>query len=221
MLDIGFSGLGLGGNASGTLALAVEGGAPPTGRIDMTVRGLTRSGLLLTSAPIDLGVTGILTADRAGFRAVMASGGRTVGRAQALLRPLGSGDGGGDLVQRLRAGPLFALKRTPPTRSGSSAGRIVRPDRSGRDRGRCERYFASPQIRGVLRASGGRLQSAVTGTNLTEVKAPGRFTGSRLQIDRFTAKAGRAGSVSGSGSFDFAAPAGVGIDLTAERATPF
>ncbi len=216
VLDIGYSGLGLGGIASGTLALSVEGKALPTGRVNMTVRGLTRSGLLLTSAPIDLGLAGVLTADRAGFRAVMASGGRTVGRAQALLRPLGAG---GDLVQRLRAAPMIAqLRYSGPADTLWRLTRVELFDLSGpvAIAADASGTLASPQIRGVLRASGGRLQSATTGTNLTGVEAQGRFAGSRLQIDRFTANAGRGGTVSGSGSFDFAGGQGVAIDLDAE-----
>jgi translocation and assembly module TamB len=215
VLDIGYSGLGLGGIASGTLALATEGGAPATGRVNMTIRGLTRSGLLATSAPIDLGLAGILTADRAGFRAVMASGGRTVGRAQALLKPLG----GGDLVERLRGAPLVAqLRYSGPADTLWRLTRVELFDLSGpvAIAADASGTLANPQIRGVLRASGGRLQSATTGTNLTGVEAQGRFAGSRLQIDRFTANAGRGGTVSGSGSFDFAGGQGVAIDLSAE-----
>ncbi|PPJ40501.1 hypothetical protein, partial [Pseudoxanthomonas sp. KAs_5_3] len=86
VLDIGYPGLGLGVSASGKLSYVSRTGAAPTGRIDMKVRGLTRSGLLASSDPIDMGLAGVLTADRAGLRVVAAAGGKTIGRGQALLR---------------------------------------------------------------------------------------------------------------------------------------
>ena len=93
VLDIGYPGLGLGGSATGTLRYRASAPArAPTGAIDMTVRGLTRSGLVLSSRPIDVGIAGVLDADKAGARAVMASGGQTIGRAQVQLTPLASGD---------------------------------------------------------------------------------------------------------------------------------
>ncbi|KQT33378.1 hypothetical protein ASG29_04790 [Sphingomonas sp. Leaf412] len=211
LLDIGYSGLGLGGSVSGKVAFAVEGDAPPTGRIDLTVRGLTRSGLVLTSAPIDIGLAGILTADKAGFRAVMASGGRTVGRAQALLKPLG----GGDLVQRLRAAPMFAqLRYSGPADTLWRLTRVELFDLTGPVAIAADATgtLANPQIRGTVRATGGRIQSATTGTVLTDVQAQGRFAGSRLRIDSFAAAAG-GGRVTGTGSFDFAGAQGVSFDL--------
>ena len=60
ILDIGFPGLGLGGTASGSVHYAATADGAPTGRMDVTVRGLTRSGLVLTSRPIDVGVAAIL-----------------------------------------------------------------------------------------------------------------------------------------------------------------
>ncbi|KAK0358544.1 hypothetical protein LTR94_034990, partial [Friedmanniomyces endolithicus] len=80
--------------------------------------------------------------------------------------------------------------------------------------------LAAPVIRGAVRATGARIESATTGTVLTDVQATGRFGGSRLEIDRFAAKAGRDGRVSGTGQFEFAAANGIGLDLSlqADRA---
>ncbi|WP_420824996.1 translocation/assembly module TamB domain-containing protein [Sphingomonas corticis] len=219
VLDIGYSGLGLGGAASGTVTLALADGAAPTGRANLTVRGITRSGLLSTSAPIDLGIAGVLAADRAGFRAVMASGGRIVGRAQALLKPAG----GGDLVERLRRAPLFAqLRYSGPADTLWRLTRVELFDLTGPVAIAADATgtLAAPQIRGTVRASGGRIQSATTGTLLTQVEAQGSFAGSRLRIDRFTANAGTGGRVTGTGSFDFAGTKGVAftIDTEANRA---
>ncbi|MEJ8630340.1 hypothetical protein P0F65_11810 [Sphingomonas sp. I4] len=78
VLDIGYPGLGLGGSATGTLTIR-QGTGAPTGKVDLTIRGLTRAGLVLNSRPIDMGVAGLLSADRLGVRAVMASGARPSG----------------------------------------------------------------------------------------------------------------------------------------------
>jgi translocation and assembly module TamB len=212
LLDIGFPGLGLGGSASGKVRFAVAPGTAPAGRIDMTVRGLTRSGLVLSSRPVDVGVAGVLTADRLGVRAVAASGGRTIGRAQALLTPLGQGG----FVRRIADAPLIAqLRYAGPADTlwrltGVELFDLSGPVAIGADvRGRLSR----PVIAGTIQANGARIESATTGTTLTNVQAAGRFGGSLLRIDRFAADAGRGGRVSGTGAFDFAAANGIGVDL--------
>ncbi|WP_294196359.1 translocation/assembly module TamB [uncultured Sphingomonas sp.] len=212
VLDIGYSGLGLGGTATGTLELAARTGAAPTGRTNLTIRGLTRSGLLSSSAPIDIGVAGVLDPDKLGVRMVMASGGRTVGRAQALLKPLG----GGDPIERLTRAGLFAqLRYAGPADTLWRLTRIELFDLSGPVALSADvtGTVASPQIRGLMRASGARIQSATTGTVVTNIQTAGRFDGSRLRIERFTGDAGRGGRVSGTGSFDFGAANGVALDL--------
>ncbi|MEP9402820.1 translocation/assembly module TamB domain-containing protein [Sphingomonas silueang] len=218
VLDIGYPGLGLGGTASGTIRYG-QTGETPSGKVDLTVRGLTRSGLVLSSTPIDVGVAAVLDANRAGLRAVMASGGRTIGRAQARLAPLGQGD----LATRLSNAPLFAQLRyggpadTLWRLTGIELFDLSGPVAVGADvTGR----LADPRIRGVVRSTGARIESAITGTVLTGVEAQGRFDGSQLVIDRFAASDGRQGRVTGTGNFEFAAVRGFGIDLSlsADRA---
>ncbi|MDR6788042.1 translocation and assembly module TamB [Sphingomonas sp. BE138] len=212
VLDIGYSGLGLGGTATGTLALDARDGAAPTGRTNLTIRGLTRSGLLSSSAPIDIGLTGVLGPDKLGVRMVMASGGRTVGRAQALLRPLGTGDA----VERLTRAGLFAqLRYSGPADTLWRLTRIELFDLSGPVAISADvtGTVASPQIRGLVRAANARIQSATTGTVVTNIQTAGRFDGSRLRIERFSGDAGRGGRVAGTGTFDFGAANGVALDL--------
>lgn len=174
ILDIGFPRLGLGGTASGRIVYASRAGEAPTGRIDLTLRGLSRAGLVLASRPIDVGLAGVLSADRLGVRAVMASGGRTIGRAQALLKPLGAGD----LASRIAAAPLIAqlryqgpadtLWRLTGVELFDLSGPVaIGADVSGR--------IGAPVIRGVLQANGARIESAATGTVLTNVVASGKF----------------------------------------------
>ncbi|MES2058380.1 MAG: translocation/assembly module TamB domain-containing protein, partial [Pseudomonadota bacterium] len=212
ILDIAFPGLGLGGSASGKLTFSQAEEQSPTGRADMTVRGLTRSGLVLSSQPIDVGIAAVLQPNKAAVRAIMSSGGKTVGRAQAQLAPLGSGD----LTTRLTRAPLFAqLRYNGPADTLWRLANIelfdlTGPVAIGADLGGT---INDPSIRGVLQANGAKLESGVTGTVLTNVQATGRFGGSKLVIDRFNADAGKGGRVSGTGTFDLAAARGFGIDL--------
>ncbi|MEN2789233.1 translocation/assembly module TamB domain-containing protein [Sphingomonas oligophenolica] len=214
VLDIGYPGLGLGGTASGKLSYAHGAGAP-TGRIDMTVRGLTRSGLVLSSQPVDVGVAGILQPGKAAMRAVAASGGKTVGRAQALLTLNGSGD----LATQIRSAALFGQLRydgpadTLWRLTGLEMFDLSGPVAIGADLGG---KVSDPQIRGVVVAKGARLESGITGTVLTNVQATGRFGGSRLVVDKLTADAGKGGTVTATGSFDLAAANGFGIDLSVQ-----
>jgi len=215
ILDIGYAGLGLAGSASGSLVLRSAAGSAPTGRVDMTVRGLSRSGLLLSSRPVDVALAGVLTPDKLGMRAVAASGGRTIGRAQALLRLSASGAlaervASAPVVAQLRyAGPADTLWRLTGVELFDLSGPVrITADIGGR--------IARPEIRGALQATGARIESATSGTVLTGVEATGRFAGSTLAIERFAADAGRGGRVTGTGRFDFAAADGIGMDVSLE-----
>jgi translocation and assembly module TamB len=101
--------LASGGIASGTLSYrSPRGGAPPTGAADLRIRGLTRSGLVLSSKPVDVGVAARLQGGNAALRAIAVSEGRTIGRAQARISPIGTV---GDIGERLSRAPLFAQLR--------------------------------------------------------------------------------------------------------------
>jgi translocation and assembly module TamB len=212
ILDIGYPGLGLSGTASGSFDFVTGDGAAPTGKANVTIRGLSRAGLVLSSRPIDVGLAAILSPDKLGMRAVIATGGTTIGRAQAQLSPLGQGD----LSSRISNARLFAqLRYTGPADTvwrltGVELFDLSGPVAIGAD---VSGTAAHPVIRGVVQASGARIESATTGTVLTNVQASGRFGGSRLAIDRFTADAGKGGRVNGTGQFDFAAAHGLGLDL--------
>jgi translocation and assembly module TamB len=215
VFDVVAPNLGLGGTATGRIQYRAPSGALPSGTADLTVRRLTRSSLVLTSKPIDLGLKAVLNGNQAAMRAVAASEGRIIGRAQARLAPLAAG---GDLASRLSNAPLFAqlrysgpadtLWRLTGIQQFDLSGPVaVAADVGGR--------LSDPAIRGSVRASNARLESRTTGTVLTNVDAAGRFGGSRLVIDRMTATAGQGGSVSGTGAFTFGGR-GVGMDLRVE-----
>lgn len=212
ILDIGYPGLGLGGTASGSFDVATSDGAAPTGKANLTIRGLSRAGLVLSSRPVDVGLAAVLSPDKLGVRAVIATGGKTIGRAQAQLAPLGQGD----LASRITNARLFAqLRYTGPADTlwrltGVELFDLSGPVAIGAD---VTGSVANPVIRGVVQANGARIESATAGTVLTNVQANGRFGGSRLVIDRFAADAGKGGRVTGAGQFDFAAAHGLGLDL--------
>ena len=210
LLDLAYADLGLGGRATGMLAY--RGGAQPTGSASLRVRGLSRSGLFVSSRPLDIGVNAALSPGSAAMRAVVQNEGKTVGRVQARISDLPAG---GAIASRLYRGRLFAQARY-----SGEAGSLWRltgielfdlsgPVELGADIGGT---LTDPVIRGVVRTQGARLESGVSGTVVTGIAAQGRFDGSRLLIGQLSGKAGR-GKVTGSGSFDFSGGRGVAIDL--------
>jgi translocation and assembly module TamB len=200
VLDIAWPGLDLGGRASGSLDYAWKG--TRSGRLDLTVRGLSRSGLVLASEPIDVGVAAILTGDRAGLRAVAVSNGQTIGRAQARFAPLG----GGAVVAELMNAPLFAQLRyqgpadTLWRLSGIEILDLTGPVAIGADFGG---RLSDPVIRGSLRTQKARLESSVTGTVINQLVAEGRFSGPRLVFSRLGGQTPGGGSIDGSGTITF------------------
>ena len=214
LLDLPFPELGLSGLASGQLSYRLPGGgAAPTGKADLRIRGLTRSGLVLSSRPIDVGLAMVLNAQGLAGRAVVASGGAIIGRAQGRVGPL---NGGASLADRLQAAPIFAqLRYTGPADtlwrlSGVESIDLSGPVAVGADIGG---RLSDPVIRGSIRTSGARLESAVTGTVIQGIAAAGRFDGSRLVLDQFRGATPRGGSVSGRATFDLAAANGLGMDI--------
>ena len=213
LLDVFNPKLGLGGYASGKFNFHHIVGTAPTGRIDVAVRGLTRSGLVLSSQPVDLGLAAVLTANGAAARAVVVSNGNIIGRAQAKLAPLAPGD---DILSRLVKAPLFAqLRYAGPADTLWRLIGVETIDLSGplsvaADIGGTPE---NPQISGRLTSDGARIESAVTGTVVDAIKARGSFNGSQLVIDQMSGRAGAGGSVTGRGTFTFGAGKGLGIDL--------
>ena len=200
VLDIISPDLDLSGRASGTLDYAWKG--TRSGRLNLTVRGLSRSGLLLASQPIDLGVAAVLTGDRAGMRATAVSKGETIGRAQARFAPLGNGP----VMAELMNAPLFAQVRYNGTAdtlwrlSGIEVFDLTGPVAIGADiRGR----LADPAVRGSIRTQNVRLESAVTGTVIENLVTDARFQGPRLVFNRLSGQTPGGGTIEGSGTVTF------------------
>jgi translocation and assembly module TamB len=214
VLDIFYPQLGLGGYASGKVSYNLpRGGTLPVGRADLKVRGLTRSGLVLSSQPVDVGLAAVLNGNAAAARAVVSSGGKLIGRAQARIAPLPSE---GDLGERLLAAPLFAqLRYSGPADTlwrltGVETIDLSGPIAVGAD---ISGHLGDPVIRGSVRTEKGRLESAITGTVIENIKAGGRFGGSRLVIDSFAGTTKGGGTVAGRAAFDLAAARGFGMDI--------
>lgn len=210
LLDLAYGDLGLGGRATGTLDY--QGGPQPSGNARLRVRGLSRSGLFVSSRPLDIGVNAALSPGSAAMRAVFQNQGKTVGRVQARVSNLPRA---GTIASRLYKGRLFAQARysgeagTLWRLTGFELFDLSGPLELGADIGGS---LTDPVIRGVLRTQGARLESGVSGTVVTGIGAAGRFNGSRLLIANLSGNAGQ-GKVSGSGSFDFSGGRGVAIDL--------
>ncbi|QNM83475.1 translocation/assembly module TamB domain-containing protein [Sphingomonas sabuli] len=201
VLNIVSPNLDFGGRATGSLEYAWKGGR--SGKLNLTVRGLTRSGLVLASEPIDLGVAAVLTGNKAGIRAVAVSDGKTIGRAQARFAPLG---GGAVMAELLRA-PMFAQLRfqgaadTLWRLSGIEIFDLTGPAAIGADIGGS---LANPVIRGSLRTQNARLESPVTGTVIEGLETQGRFDGSRFVFSRLSGRTPGGGTIQGSGTIAFA-----------------
>ena len=216
VLDLGWPDLDLSGMASGHLDYAWKGNR--SGRVDLRIRGLSRAGLVLASKPIDVGLAAVVTGNQAAMRAVAVSGGQTIGRAQARFAPIGSGP----LLAELINAPLFAQVRYAGSSdtlwrlSGIEIFDLTGPVAIGADIGG---RLVDPAIRGSVRTTAGRLESAVTGTLLEQLQADGRFNGSRLIFNRLAATTSGGGSIEGSGTVDFSGGlAALDLSFNASRA---
>jgi translocation and assembly module TamB len=199
-LDVLWPGLDFSGSATGRLDYAWKGNR--NGRLDLKVRGLSRAGLVLASKPIDVGVAAIVNDNQAAVRAVAASDGAVVGRAQARFAPMGKGP----LVEELLNAPLFAqLRYSGPADTlwrltGSEVLDMSGPLAVGADIGG---RLADPVIRGSLRTQNARLESAVTGMIIDQIASDAHFAGPQLIFSRISGRTSGGGSVSGNGSVTF------------------
>lgn len=208
--------LGLGGSVSGVVEMRGGPNGQPVGSARVKVDDLTRSGLVLTSRPIDVALVADLSTTLAQVRAIMDDAGSTNGRLQARIANLPTA---GTLTERLFAGDLLAQFRYQgPSASLWRLAAIDLIDITGPIsvaaivRG----SLGIPLVQGSLGGDALRVQSALTGTDISGVRARGRFSGSRLTLTSFAGTAPNGGRVSGSGTVDLAqmsASRGPRIDL--------
>jgi translocation and assembly module TamB len=149
----------------------------------------------------------------AAMRAVAVSEGRTIGRAQARVSPIGRG---GNLMDQLIRAPLVAqLRYNGPADTlwrltGVELLDLSGPLAVGAD---ATGTMENPSVRGIVRTTQARLESPILGTVIENVETSGRFSGSQLLLDSFSGTTKKAGRISGHGSFTFGAGQGIGMDV--------
>lgn len=204
LLDIAVEELGVGGTVSGIVDYGRGPGGLPVADVRVMVDDLTRSGLVLTSKPVDLALVARLTASDLAARAVFRNEDIRRGRLQLRIANL---PGGGDLVERLRAGSLTAqLRYQGAAESLWRLAAIEAFDMTGpvAIAANATGTLADPQVRGAVSSDELRIRSALSGTDIRSVRVRGSFAGSRLAIRSFAGKADNGGDVSGSGTIDLA-----------------
>ncbi|MFU7527699.1 translocation/assembly module TamB domain-containing protein [Qipengyuania sp. ASV99] len=222
LADLAGAELGLGGQLSGVVNWNQRGTAPPTGRARVRIDRFTRSGLILSSRPIDLFAVADLSPTQVTFGARLREGEIQLGMVDARVTRMPAS---GELSQRIMRGRLAAeLGYEGPAQSLWRLAAVETFDLTGplRIAARATGTLANPRITGDLSSDDLRLQSAISGTDIDNVTARGRFAGSRLELTRFagTTSGGGSGSgtVSGSGFVDLAgisANRGPRIDIRA------
>lgn len=215
VIDIVVADLGLGGVASGIVEYSNDGQGAPSGKAGLMIKGLSRSGLVLTSRPVDVALVAQLDPDAVQLRTVLREGGTVRGRLQARVGGLPRGGGfmdrleAGQLAGQLRySGAAEALWRLSGVEIFDLTGPLgVKADISG--------SIAAPTLRGAVTSRGLRLQSTLTGTDVRDVAMAGTFTDATLRLARFSGVTPNGGRVSGSGTIGLAdlSEHGPAIDL--------
>ncbi len=215
VLDILLPDLGLGGLASGVIDYENDHLGAPSGHAAVEVKGLTRSGLVLTSRPLDLALVAELDPASLQVRAVAREGAAMRGRVQALVSDLPRG---GTMLERLRGGTLRAeLRYSGPAESLWRLAAIEVIDLTG-PLGAAASVTGSldhPVITGAVATRALRVQSNLTGSDVRDVEALGSFADARLSLAHFSGTTPGGGTVSGSGTVDLSnvTTHGVGLDL--------
>ncbi len=204
LLDLAGSELGFGGRLSGIVSYSQRGAAAPSGAAKVRIDGFSRAGLVLSSQPVNLVAVADLTPAGLGAGARLLENGKRLGQAKVRVTKLAAGR---DLADRLMRGRLEAdLTYTGPAEAlwrlaGIETFDITGPiDATATARG----SLADPQLTGSVASDNLRVQSAVSGTDITNATVRGRFAGSRLAITRFAGTTPGNGSILGSGTIDLA-----------------
>ena len=208
--------LGVGGSISGRIDYGKGPTGLPVGDVRVLVNDLTRSSSLVTSQPLDIALVGNLSETLLQARAVMSDPTGANGRLQARISGLPRFGG---LAERLYAGDLAGqLRYSGPSASLWRLAAIDLIDITGDAQvaANVTGSLGAPRVTGSLAGDALRLRSGLTGTDITNMRVRGRFSGSRLNLTSFTGTAPGGGQVSGSGFIDLAdmnAARGPRIDL--------
>jgi len=202
LLDVFMGDLGVGGTVSGIVDFGAGPNGVPIGEARVMIDNLTRSGLVLSSRPIDLALVARLSASQLQGRAVLQEEGQTRGRLQARISGLPAS---GTLADRLYAGDLFAqLRFEGPADALWRLSAIELIDVTGTLRVAADvtGSLRQPRVRGSLAGDALHVESPLTGTVLNNVRARGTFSGSRLNLTSFAGTTPNGGRMSGSGYVD-------------------
>ena len=216
LADLAGGELGLGGRLSGIVTWKQGQSGPPLASARVRIDDFSRSGLVLSSTPLDLLAVVDLSADRLTVGAQLRDNGTQLGRLDARVTGL---SGGSDLAARIMNGRLNAeLAYSGNASSLWRLAAIETFDLTGpiSVTAKATGTLNRPRITGDLASDDLRLQSAISGTDIDDAVARGRFVGSRLELTRFSGITRGGGKVSGSGTVDLAgmsAGRGPQIDL--------
>ena len=108
LIDVVRADTGLGGTISGAIDYRTSANGLPVSDATVKIEGLTRSGLVLTSRPVNVALVARLTEDELATRAILGNSDIQRGRVQARITGLPRQ---GVLIDRLRAGRLAAQLR--------------------------------------------------------------------------------------------------------------
>jgi translocation and assembly module TamB len=204
LLDLAGADLGLGGRLTGIIDYRQTGREAPTARARGRIERFSRAGLVLSSKPINvLGVVD-LRADRLTAAARLFEGGERRGEVSLAVLGLAADGALGDRINRGRLGATLAFDGAAETLWRLAA--VEAFDLAGpvRISARATGTLGAPRITGTVASDDMTVQSALTGTRITSVKARGRFAGSRLELVSFAGQTGGGGTVNGSGTVDLA-----------------
>lgn len=207
-------GLGVGGQATGSIDFRQAGSGFPAARMRLDIANFTRSSLASVSTPVNIQTAGTLEANGADLRALVKRGTTTVGRMVAALRPVGTG---GSWVSRLTAAPLTGgIRYNGPagvlfSLAGLADQQLSGPIAVAADFGG---RVSAPQLTGLVRANNLTYENESFGTRLTGMRLNGRFTNDRFELTELAARAGD-GTVSAQGTVGLSSAAGFPIDVRA------
>ncbi len=218
LLDLAGADLGLGGRLTGIIDYRQEGRAAPTARARGRIERFSRAGLVLSSKPVNVLAVVDLQADRLTAAARLFEGEERRGDVSLAVLGLAPDGALADRVMRGRLGARLLFDGAAETLWRLAA--VEAFDLAGPVRidARATGTLADPRITGNVASDNLTVQSALTGTRITGVKARGRFAGSRLELASFAGQTGGGGTVSGSGTIDLAqmsAARGPMLDLRA------
>lgn len=218
LLDLAGTDLGLGGRLTGIIDYRQDGRDPPTARARGRIDRFSRAGLVLSSKPINvLGVVD-LGPERLTAAARLFEGDARRGDVTVRIAGLGQDGALTDRIMRGQLDARLAFDGAAETLWRLAAIELF--DFSGpvRIAARATGTLAEPRINGTLASDNLVVESALTGTRVSNVSARGRFAGSRLELVRFSGQTAGSGTVSGSGTVDLAgmsATRGPQLDLRA------